>query len=51
MAETAIRYSNINHVIFRYFNLGGADLDGEMGESHDPETHLIPSILLNLNIW
>lgn len=49
MAETAIRYSNINHVIFRYFNLGGADLDGEMGESHDPETHLIPNILQNLN--
>ena len=49
MAETAIRYSNINHVIFRYFNLGGADLDGEMGETHDPETHLIPNILQNLN--
>jgi UDP-glucose 4-epimerase len=49
MAETAIRYSNINHVIFRYFNLGGADIDGEMGESHDPETHLIPNILQNLN--
>ena len=49
LAETAIRYSNINHVIFRYFNLGGADLDGEMGECHDPETHLIPNILQNLN--
>lgn len=49
MAETAIRYSNINHVIFRYFNLGGADPDGEMGETHDPETHLIPNILQNLN--
>jgi UDP-glucose 4-epimerase len=30
---------------FRYFNAAGADLDGELGESHDPETHLIPLIL------
>ena len=29
-------------VIFRYFNDAGADPDGEIGESHDPETHLIP---------
>lgn len=26
----------------RYFNAAGADLDGEIGESHDPESHLIP---------
>lgn len=26
----------------RYFNAAGADLDGEVGESHEPETHLIP---------
>jgi UDP-glucose-4-epimerase GalE len=26
----------------RYFNAAGADPDGELGESHDPETHLIP---------
>lgn len=26
----------------RYFNASGADLDGEIGEAHDPETHLIP---------
>jgi UDP-glucose-4-epimerase GalE len=26
----------------RYFNAAGADPDGEIGESHDPETHLIP---------
>ena len=36
-------------MIFRYFNLAGADLDGEFGESHNPETHLIPRILQNLN--
>ncbi len=32
-------------VIFRYFNAAGADKEGELGESHDPETHLIPLIL------
>jgi UDP-arabinose 4-epimerase len=26
----------------RYFNAAGADADGEIGEAHDPETHLIP---------
>ncbi len=26
----------------RYFNAAGADPDGEVGEAHDPETHLIP---------
>lgn len=29
----------------RYFNASGADLDGEIGESHDPETHLIPLLM------
>ncbi len=29
-------------VCLRYFNASGADLDGEIGEQHDPETHLIP---------
>jgi len=32
-------------VIFRYFNVAGADPDGEVGEHHRPETHLIPLIL------
>lgn len=32
-------------VIFRYFNVAGADPDGEVGEFHQPETHLIPLIL------
>jgi UDP-glucose-4-epimerase GalE len=30
----------------RYFNAAGADESGEIGELHDPETHLIPSALL-----
>ena len=35
----------ISHVIFRYFNVAGADPDGEVGEQHVPETHLIPLML------
>ena len=35
----------LNHVIFRYFNVAGADPDGEVGEQHKPETHLIPLML------
>ncbi|MEP6757322.1 MAG: UDP-glucose 4-epimerase GalE [Chthonomonadales bacterium] len=30
----------------RYFNAAGADPEGRIGESHDPETHIIPNILL-----
>ena len=33
-------------VSFRYFNAAGAHPDGSIGEAHDPETHLIPNILL-----
>ena len=29
----------------RYFNAAGADPDGELGEAHDPESHLIPLVL------
>lgn len=32
-------------VTFRYFNAAGADPSGELGEAHQPETHLIPKIL------
>jgi UDP-glucose 4-epimerase len=35
----------LNSVSLRYFNACGADPDGELGESHNPETHLIPLIL------
>ena len=34
-----------NYVALRYFNASGCDFDGEIGELHDPETHLIPLIL------
>jgi UDP-glucose 4-epimerase len=36
---------NIDHVILRYFNACGADLNGDFGESHNPETHIIPVAL------
>jgi UDP-glucose-4-epimerase GalE len=32
-------------IALRYFNAAGGDPDGEIGEAHDPETHLIPLIL------
>ncbi|UWR07155.1 UDP-glucose 4-epimerase GalE [Ruegeria sp. B32] len=35
----------LNHVIFRYFNVAGADPDGDVGEFHRPETHLVPLLL------
>ncbi|MEO6299675.1 MAG: UDP-glucose 4-epimerase GalE [Paracoccaceae bacterium] len=37
--------NGLNHVIFRYFNVAGADPEGEVGEQHIPETHLIPLML------
>lgn len=36
---------NLNVCSLRYFNAAGADLAGDIGESHDPETHLIPNVL------
>ena len=35
----------LNSVCLRYFNACGADPEGELGEMHDPETHLIPLVL------
>lgn len=35
----------LRSVALRYFNAAGADFDGDIGESHQPETHLIPNIL------
>lgn len=47
--EHAIEDSGLDYTIFRYFNLAGASADGDIGEVHYPETHLIPRILQNLN--
>ena len=35
----------LNSVIFRYFNVAGADPEAEVGEWHQPETHLIPVMI------
>lgn len=35
----------LRHVIFRYFNVAGADPEAEVGEFHQPETHLVPLML------
>jgi len=35
----------LGFTLLRYFNAAGADADGEHGEDHDPELHLIPLIL------
>jgi len=39
---------DFNATCLRYFNAAGADKSGEIGESHDPETHLIPNILKSI---
>jgi UDP-arabinose 4-epimerase len=46
MIEKALRWYGeaygLSSVCLRYFNAAGADPDGEIGEAHNPETHLIP---------
>ncbi|ERT17823.1 UDP-galactose-4-epimerase [Pseudomonas putida SJ3] len=39
------RAYGLKSVCLRYFNAAGADPDGQLGERHEPETHLIPLIL------
>jgi len=41
MADYAAAYG-LKYAVLRYFNAAGADPDGEIGELHNPETHLIP---------
>jgi UDP-glucose-4-epimerase GalE len=45
MLEDISRAHGLNFAALRYFNAAGADPDGEAGEEHDPETHLIPNAL------
>ena len=46
MVEKLLHWYGVVHglkwIALRYFNAAGADPDGEIGEDHDPETHLIP---------
>jgi len=45
MLEWIGKTAQLSWVALRYFNAAGADLDGELGEEHEPETHLIPSAI------
>ncbi|MDH3390037.1 MAG: UDP-glucose 4-epimerase GalE [Gammaproteobacteria bacterium] len=45
MLEDYDRAYGLRSVSLRYFNAAGADIDGELGERHVPETHLIPLVL------
>jgi len=49
MIERMLQDFDVAHglrsISLRYFNAAGADPDGEIGEAHDPETHLIPLVL------
>ncbi len=49
LLERALRWFDnayrVRSVSLRYFNAAGADPEGEIGESHDPETHLIPLVI------
>ncbi len=40
------RAYDLRSVVFRFFNASGANPDGLIGEDHNPETHLIPLVLL-----
>ncbi len=46
--EEAKERGELVAVRFRYFNVAGAWPDGSMGEAHDPETHIIPRVLMSL---
>lgn len=45
LADFDVAYG-LKSVVFRYFNAAGADPTGLLGEDHNPETHLIPLVLM-----
>ncbi len=49
LIEKALKYYDIAYglksVSLRYFNAAGAGMEGDLGEDHDPETHLIPLVI------
>ena len=47
MISDAFTANKLSSVSFRYFNAAGARPEAGVGEKHDPETHLIPNILLS----
>jgi UDP-glucose-4-epimerase GalE len=44
LKDSATAYG-LNSIALRYFNAAGCDPEGQLGERHDPETHLIPLVL------
>jgi UDP-arabinose 4-epimerase len=53
--ERALHWYSVAHGIrvaaLRYFNAAGADPDNEIGEDHEPETHLIPLVSGSGRMW
>jgi len=45
--EDCVRAGGLRSISLRYFNAAGADPQGRTGECHEPETHLVPNILLS----
>lgn len=45
MLKEQAQLSGVSSVSLRYFNAAGAHVSGEIGELHNPETHLIPNVL------
>ena len=45
MMEDFRRAYGVKSVLLRYFNAAGADPTGDIGEDHEPETHIIPLVL------
>lgn len=45
MLDWTSRVTDLNYVALRYFNVAGAHHTSEIGEAHNPETHLIPIVL------
>jgi len=45
LLETERQSGDLKSVALRYFNAAGADPEGEIGEDHYPETHLIPRVI------
>jgi UDP-glucose 4-epimerase len=45
MLQDTCSANDFNATCLRYFNAAGAHESGEIGEAHDPETHLIPNVL------
>jgi UDP-glucose 4-epimerase len=45
MLDDFQRAHGLHSICLRYFNAAGADPDNELGECHEPETHLIPLVL------